>query len=102
MTEKRTIEFKDFKLKVEKTSEGRYSVLFRGALSYDYDGAPVHEGERKTIEGDFKFLFYPRSSLKEKDNLFELTFPTAEKEERFLSWLEKVKEQYEGVEDEKI
>ncbi|KPJ49980.1 MAG: hypothetical protein AMJ41_02005 [candidate division Zixibacteria bacterium DG_27] len=99
MAQKRIIEFKDFKLTVEKTSEGRYSVLFRGALSYDYDGTPVLEGERKTIEGDFKFLFYPRSSLKEKHNLFELTLPTAEKEEKFSSWLEKVKRQYGGIED---
>lgn len=98
MAEKRTIEFKDFKLTVERIGEGRYSVLFRGALSYDYGGTPVLEGERKTIEGDFKFLFYPRSSLKEKNNLFELTFPTAEKEKKFSSWLEKVKKQYGGIE----
>jgi hypothetical protein len=99
MAGKRTLEFKDFKLTVEKTGEGRYSVLFRGAMSYDYDGTPVLEGERKTIEGDFKFLFCPRSSLKEKDNLFELTFSTAEKETKFSSWLEKVKKQYGGIED---
>ena len=99
MAEKRTIEFKDFKLTVERIGEGRYSVLFRGALSYDYDGAPVLEGERKTVEADFKFLFYPRSSLKEKDNLFELAFPTSEKEEKFLSWLENVKRQCGGIED---
>lgn len=99
MSGKKVIEFKDFKLTVDKVSEGKYSVLFRGGLSYDHDGSPMLEGQRKAIEGDFKFLFYPRESLKEKDNLFELSFPTGEKEEKFLNWLEKVRKQYAGIED---
>ncbi len=99
---KRVIEFTEFKLIVETKEQGKVSLTCQGGLDYDYDRTPQIKGERKPIQEDLELMFMPKKSVSDVDNGFELSFATDERRRKFENWLDKVKRNYDGIEDDKV
>jgi len=98
----RTISFKSFKLTIRPGAKpDSVLVIFDGGQDVDGSGWESSSGDRKKLEGDFKFMFNPfeAPSLRKGEYILHFKFP--EKEQKFFDWVEKQKKMSFGIEDNK-
>jgi hypothetical protein len=102
MEKERTIAFKDFRLTVKPANKpDAILVIFHGGVDVDGSGWESAAGDRKKLEGDFKFMFNPHEAPSLKKGEYFLHFKIPEKERKFIDWLDKQKKMFMGIEDDK-
>lgn len=102
MEQVRKISFKNFRMTIKPGPKAdSVLVIFDGGLDVDGSGWESSGGDRKKLEGDFKFMFNPFEAPSLKKGEYVLHFKIPEKEEKFLRWIEQQKKMFYGIEDDK-
>jgi hypothetical protein len=90
--------FRTFTLEIKKRPvPDSYLVIFGGGTDVDSGGWETASGDRKKLEGDFRFMWSPLDAPSNKKGEYVVKFPTEERLKKFQEWLDSQIKQYGGV-----
>lgn len=100
MIEEGKIRFRTFTLELKKRPiPNSFLIAFSGGAEIDSSGWETPAGDRKKLEGDFKFIWNPLDAPSNKKGEYVLRFPSDERLKKFQSWLDNQIKQYGGILD---
>ncbi len=100
MVEEGKIRFRTFALDLRKRPIPKsYLLAFSGGTDIDSSGWETPSGDRKKLEGEFKFMWNPQDAPSNKKGEYVLKFSTEDRKQKFFSWLEAQIKQYGGFVD---
>lgn len=98
MLEDAKIRFRTFTLELRKRPvPNSYLVIFAGGTDVDSGGWETASGDRKKLEGEFKFMWNPFDAPSNKKGEYVLKFASDDRLEKFRAWLESQMKQYGGI-----
>jgi len=93
-------EFRTFKLEIKsRPVPNSYLVSFSGGTESDSGGWETAAGDRKKLEGDFRFMWNPFDAPSNKKGEYVVKFNNEERLKKFADWLDKQIRQYGGIEE---
>jgi hypothetical protein len=101
MIEDGKIRFRTFILELKKRPmiPNSYLLAFSGGTDVDSKGWETASGDRKKLEGDFRFMWNPLEAPSNKKGEYVMKFSSEERQKKFFSWLEAQIKQYGGIVD---
>jgi predicted acetyltransferase len=100
MIEEGKIRFRTFILEIKKRPiPNSYLLIFSGGTDIDSSGWETPSGDRKKLEGDFKFMWNPLDAPSNKKGEYVVRFSEEARLKKFQSWLDNQIKQYGGVLD---
>jgi hypothetical protein len=100
MIEEGKIRFRTFTLEIKKRPiPNSFLLIFSGGTEIDSSGWETPAGDRKKLEGDFKFIWNPLDAPSNKKGEYVVRFNEEARLKKFQSWLDNQIKQYGGVFD---
>jgi hypothetical protein len=100
MIEEGKIRFRTFTLEIRKRPiPNSYLLIFAGGTDIDSGGWETPAGDRKKLEGDFKFMWNPLDAPSNKKGEYAVRFNDEARLNKFQAWLENQIKQYGGLID---
>ena len=93
-------EFRTFKMEIKKRPiPNSYLVIFTGGTESDSGGWETSTGDRKKLEGDFRFMWNPFDAPSNKKGEYVVKFSAEERLKKFEDWLDKQIREYGGIKE---
>jgi hypothetical protein len=94
------IRFRTFTLEIKnRPVPNSYLLIFSGGTDVDSGGWETASGDRKKLEGDFKFMWNPLDAPSNKKSEYVVRFNDEARLMKFQSWLDNQIRQYGGLYD---
>ncbi len=101
MSDEGKYRFRTFTLEIKKRPmiPNSYLVVFAGGQDVDSSGYETSAGDRKKLEGDFKFMWNPLDAPSNKKGEYVVKFTTEDRLSKFQLWLNDQVRQYGGIKE---
>ena len=100
MIEDARYEFRNFKMEIKsRPVPNSYLVIFTGGTESDSRGWETASGDRKKLEGDFRFMWNPFDAPSNKKGEYVVKFSTEDRLKKFADWLDKQIKEYGGFKE---